>query len=132
MKSLSLLLVTALFCAACGKAEPPPPPPPPEVAVGPVVQQDVPIYNEMVGQTSGVEDVDIRARVEGYIERVAYTEGSVVHRGDLLYTIDPKPLEAALAGAKGDLATSQARLDKSKNDVARYTPLAAKQAVSQQ
>ena len=129
---IHLFSLAALFCAACDKAEPPPPPPPPEVAVGPVVQQDVPIYNEMVGQTSGVEDVDIRARVEGYIDRVVYTEGSVVHRGDLLYTIDPRPLQAALAGAKGDLATSQARLDKAKNDVARYTPLAAKQAVSQQ
>jgi len=48
MKSLPIFLVTALFCAACDKPEPPPPPPP-EVAVGPVVQQDVPIYNEMVG-----------------------------------------------------------------------------------
>jgi membrane fusion protein (multidrug efflux system) len=131
MKSLPFLLATTLFCAACDKPEPPPPPPP-EVAVGPVVQQDVPIYNEMVGQTSGVEDVDIRARVEGYVERVAYTEGSIVHKGELLYVIDAKPFDAALAGAKGDLATWQARLDKAKNDVARYTPLAAKQAVSQQ
>ena len=131
MKSLPIFLVTALFCAACDKPEPPPPPPP-EVAVGPVVQQDVPIYNEMVGQTSGVEDVEIRARVEGYVERVAYAEGSVVHKGELLYVIDAKPFNAAVAGAKGDLATWQARLDKAKNDVARYTPLAAKQAVSQQ
>jgi membrane fusion protein (multidrug efflux system) len=131
MKTLPLFVAAALACTACDKAAPPPPPPP-EVAVGPVVQQDVPIYSELVGQTSGVEDVDIRARVEGYIERVAYTEGSVVRKGDLLYQIDPKPFEAAVAGAKGDLATWQARLDKAKNDVARYTPLAAKQAVSQQ
>jgi membrane fusion protein (multidrug efflux system) len=125
------LVVVALFCAACEKPAPAAPPPP-EVAVGPVVQQDVPIYTEMVGQTSGAEDVEIRARVEGYLERVAYTEGSVVHKGDLLYLIDPKPFEAALAGAKADLATWQARLDKAANDVTRYTPLAAKQAVSQQ
>jgi membrane fusion protein (multidrug efflux system) len=131
MKIFPSLIVLALFCAACEKPVPPPPPPP-EVAVGPVVQQDVPIYTEMVGQTSGVEDVDIRARVEGYIDRVVYTEGSVVRKGDLLYVIDPKPLEAALAGAKADLATWQARLDKATNDVNRYTPLAAKQAVSQQ
>ena len=131
MKTLALLTAVALVCGACDKPVPPPPPPP-EVDVGPVVQQDVPIYMEMVGQTSGVEDVEIRARVEGYVDRVAYTEGSVVHRGDLMYLIDPKPFEAALAGAKGDLATWQARLDKASNDVARYTPLAAKQAVSQQ
>jgi membrane fusion protein (multidrug efflux system) len=102
------------------------------VAVGVVVQKDVPIYIEMVGQTSGIEDVEIRARIEGYVDRVAYTEGSVVHKGDLMYVIDPKPYEAALAGAKADLATWQARLEKANNDVARYTPLAAKQAVSQQ
>jgi membrane fusion protein (multidrug efflux system) len=131
MKILPVLVAAALACTACDKPAPPPPPPP-EVAVGSVVQQDVPIYDELVGQTSGIEDVEIRARVEGYVERVAYTEGSVVRKGELLYVIDPKPLEAALAGAKGDQATWQARLDKAKNDVARYTPLAAKQAVSQQ
>jgi len=131
MKSLLLAIATAVLFAGCSKPAPPPPPPP-EVAVGAVVQKDVPIYTEMVGQTSGVEDVEIRARLEGYVERVTYTEGSVVRKGDLLYLIDPKPFEAALAGAKGELATWQARLDKAKNDVARYTPLAAKQAVSQQ
>src|SRR5215831_4908192 len=131
MKSLPFILATAVVCVGCSK-EPPPAPPPPEVAVGTVVQKDVPIFTEMVGQTSGAEDVEIRARLEGYVDRVAYVEGSVVRKGDLLYVIDPKPFEAALAGAKGDLATWQARLDKAKNDVARYTPLAAKQAVSQQ
>lgn len=132
MKSLPLLVAAAILCAGCGNEAPPPAPPPPDVAVGAVVQQDVPIYMELVGQTSGKEDIEIRARVEGYIDRVAYTEGSVVRKGDLLYVVDPKPYEASLAGAKGDLATWQARLDKAKNDVTRYTPLAAKQAVSQQ
>ena len=131
MKTLPLLIAAALLCGACEKPAPPAAPPP-EVAVGPVVQQDVPIYMEMVGQTSGVEDVEIRARLEGYVDRVVYTEGSVVRKGELLYLIDPKPFEAALAGAKGDLATWQARLDKATNDVNRYTPLATKQAVSQQ
>jgi membrane fusion protein (multidrug efflux system) len=131
MKTLPFVIATAVVCAGCDKPAPPAPPPP-EVAVGVVVQKDVPIYIEMVGQTSGIEDVEIRARIEGYVDRVAYTEGSVVHKGDLMYVIDPKPYEAALAGAKADLATWQARLEKANNDVARYTPLAAKQAVSQQ
>jgi len=121
----------ALVLAGCDK-EPPPPPPPPEVTVGSVVQQDVPVYVELVGQTSGAQDVEIRARVEGFVERVAFNEGTVVNKGDLLYVIDPKPLEATLAGAKADLATWQARLDKANNDVTRYTPLAKIQAVSQQ
>ena len=106
--------------------------PPTEVYVTDVVQRDVPVYLELVGQTQGFQDVEIRARVEGFLETVNFREGTLVRKGDLLYEIDRKPLEAILSAAKAELATSEARLEKAKNDVARYTPLAAKQAVSQQ
>jgi membrane fusion protein (multidrug efflux system) len=105
---------------------------PPEVYVTDVVQKDVPVYMELVGQTRGSQDVEIRARVEGYLEKVAFTEGSFVRRGALLYEIDRKPLEATLANAKANLATAQARLQKANTDVNRLTPLAKQQAVSQQ
>jgi membrane fusion protein (multidrug efflux system) len=105
---------------------------PPEVYVADVVQKDVPVYMELVGQTRGSQDVEIRARVEGYLDRVAFTEGTFVSKGALLYQIDPLPLEAALANAKANLATAQARLQKSNTDVNRLTPLAKQQAVSQQ
>jgi membrane fusion protein (multidrug efflux system) len=131
VKTLAIVLV-AVALGACDKAPPPAPPPPPEVTVGRVVQQDVPIYQELVGQTTGTQDVEIRARVEGYLQRVAFREGTIVNKGDLLYVIDPAPFEATIAGAKADLATAQARLDKTNNDVTRYTPLAKIQAVSQQ
>jgi len=131
VKTLPIVLLTALL-AACDKGPPPAPPPPPEVMVGPVIQRDVPVYQELVGQTTGTQDVEIRARVEGYLQRVAFQEGTIVQKGDLLYVIDPKPFEATIAGAKADLATAQARLDKTNNDVKRYTPLAKIQAVSQQ
>jgi membrane fusion protein, multidrug efflux system len=121
----------ALLAVACGKKESVAGAPP-EVYVADVVQKDVPIYTEVVGQTRGSQDVEIRARVEGYLESVAFTEGSFVGKGALLYQIDPKPLEAALAQAKAELATAQARLEKTSNDVARLTPLAKQQAVSQQ
>jgi membrane fusion protein (multidrug efflux system) len=104
----------------------------PEVYVADVVQRDVPVYLELVGQTKGSQDVEIRARVEGYLDRVAFTEGTFVSKGTLLYQIDPLPLEAALANAKANLATAQARLEKTNNDVARYRPLVAQQAVSRQ
>lgn len=104
----------------------------PEVYVTAVVQRDVPVYMEIVGQTLGSQDVEIRARVEGFLETVAFIEGSFVHKDDLLYQIDPKPLAAALAQAKGNLATSQARLDQADITVRRLKPLAAQQAVSQQ
>jgi membrane fusion protein (multidrug efflux system) len=128
---LALSGLVATVATGCGKKEAPAGAPP-EVYVADVVQKDVPIYMELVGQTRGSQDVEIRARVEGYLNRVAFTEGSYVRRGALLYEIDPLPLEAALANAKAQLATAQARLEKTNNDVTRLTPLAKQQAVSQQ
>ncbi len=129
--NLALCGLAALPVTGCAKPEAPPAAPP-EVYVASVVQKDVPVYLEMVGQTKGSQDVEIRARVEGYLDKVAFTEGSYVHAGDLLYQIDPKPLEAKLANARANLATAQARLDKTVTDVNRLTPLAKQQAVSQQ
>jgi membrane fusion protein (multidrug efflux system) len=100
--------------------------------VAEVVQKDVPIYVELVGATLGSEDVEIRARVEGYLSSVNFTEGSVVKKGQLLYKIDPQPFQAALSQAQANLETARARLDKTNNDVARYKPLAEQKAVSQQ
>jgi membrane fusion protein (multidrug efflux system) len=125
-------IAVAVVTAACEEKAAPPPPPPPEVYVSNVVQKDVPEYLDLVGQTQGYQDVDIRARVEGFLESVNFQEGSFVQKGALLYQIDPKPLQATLAAAKADVQTAQARLDRATNDVNRYTPLAAKQAVSQQ
>jgi membrane fusion protein (multidrug efflux system) len=134
LKNVSAALVISLILGApiaCSKPEAPPPPPP-EVQVADVTQKDVPIYIELVGATLGSEDVEIRARVEGYLISMNFTEGSFVRKGQLLYKIDPQPFEAALAEAKADLATARARRDKTENDVARLTPLAKQQAVSQQ
>ena len=129
---LFLCGVLLLAASACAKEAPPAAPPPPEVLVTEPVQRDVPVYMELVGQAVGFQDVEIRARVEGFLETVAFTEGSLVRKGQLLYRIDPKPLQATLANAKANMATAQARLEKANNDVKRLTPLAAKQAVSQQ
>jgi membrane fusion protein (multidrug efflux system) len=129
---LFLCGVVLVAASACSKEAPPAAPPPPEVLVTQVLQRDVPVYMELVGQAAGFQDVEIRARVEGFLETVAFTEGSLVRKGQLLYQIDPKPLQATLANAKANLATAQARLEKTANDVKRYTPLAAQQAVSQQ
>ena len=131
---LSRWLLVCLFLAAgvgCSKKEAPPPPPP-EVQVAEVVQKDVPIYIELVGSTLGSQDVEIRPRVEGYLISINFTEGAFVRKGQLLYKIDPKPFEAALDQAKANLATAQAGLEKTNNDVARYQPLFARQAVSKQ
>ena len=131
-RAFNLFLAAVLTgSVACSKKEAPPPPPP-EVQVAAVVQKDVPIYIELVGATLGSEDVEIRARVEGYLAAVSFTEGSFIKRGQLLYKIDPQPFEAALSQAQANLSTARARLEKTNNDVARYKPLAEQKAVSQQ
>jgi len=123
--------LAAALAAACEKPAPAPPPPT-EVYVTSVAQKDVPVYLDMVGQTVGYQDVEIRARVEGFLQSMDYQEGSFVQKGALLYVIDPKELQAAVSQSKADQATAQARLEKATNDVNRYTPLVAKQAVSRQ
>jgi membrane fusion protein (multidrug efflux system) len=100
--------------------------------VAEVVQKDVPIYIELVGSTLGSEDVEIRARVGGYLVSIDFTEGSFVRKGQSLYKIDPEPFRVAIDQAKANLATAQAALEKTDNDVARYRPLFAQQAVSKQ
>ena len=100
---LVAVAMAAALSAACEKPAAVAPPPP-EVYVATVVQQDVPVYLELVGQTQGFQDVDIRARVEGFLETLNFREGSFVRKGDLLYQIDRKPLEAALAYAEQTLS----------------------------
>ena len=134
MRKSTLPLFAVVFAVVSACTPPPPasPPPPPEVLVVEPVQRDVPVMMELVGQAAGSQDVEIRARVEGFLQTIAFTEGTLVKKGQLLYQIDPSDLNAALANAKADLATAQARLEKTSNDVKRFTPLVAKQAVSQQ
>jgi len=128
---LAPALAGVLALTACGKKEAAKAPTP-EVYVAQVVAKDVPVLLEVVGQTRGSQDVEIRARVEGYLESVKFTEGTFVTKGTPLYQIDPKPFEATLAAAKAELATAKSRLQKTSNDVARYEPLVAQKAISQQ
>jgi membrane fusion protein (multidrug efflux system) len=118
------------LCGCAGKEAAPPPPA--EVIVTEAVQKDVPVFMELVGQTKGSQDVEIRARVEGYLDSFFFTEGAFVRKGARLYQIDPKPFEAALAQANANLATNQARLSQTTVSVNRLTPLVSQKAVSQQ
>jgi membrane fusion protein, multidrug efflux system len=130
--SIAAALLAAGLAGACGEKTPAAAPPPPEVLVAEVVRRDVAVPMELVGQAKGSQDVEIRARVEGFLEAVSFAEGTLVRKGQVLYRIDPKPLQASLANAKAELATWEARLVKTQNDVKRLRPLAEKQAVSAQ
>jgi RND family efflux transporter MFP subunit len=111
----------------------------PDVVVVPVEQKDVQIYVEHIGTLDGFVNADVRAQVTGYLQRQAYQEGAFVKAGQLLFQIDPRPFQAALDQAKGQLAQAQANLlnaeavqKRTQLDVDRYTPLAREQAASQQ
>jgi len=111
----------------------------PEVEVAQVEQKDVPIFREWIGTLDGFTNADVRAQVTGYILRQGYQEGAFVRKGQLLFQIDPRPFQAALDQAQGQLAQAKATLanaqavqGRTELDVNRYTPLAREQAASQQ
>jgi membrane fusion protein (multidrug efflux system) len=127
--------------------------PPPEVQVVQVEQKDVPIQSEWIGTLDGNVNAEIKAQVTGYLLSKNYTEGSFVRKGQLLFEIDPRPLQAALEQAKGDLAKAQGQVaqatsqlvqsqaqlaqadanqGKTQMDVDRFTPLAKNGVISQQ
>ncbi|MFH0344594.1 MAG: efflux RND transporter periplasmic adaptor subunit [Chromatiales bacterium] len=123
-----------LACAVLWACEPskPPDPPPPEVLVVEVAARDVPVISEWLGTTEGFVDAAVRAQVSGYLIARDYQEGQLVRKGDLLFRIDPRPFQAALDQAQGQLASARATLERERLDVVRYTPLVKQGAVSQQ
>ncbi len=96
-----------------------------------IALRDVPVVFEYVGQTESSQQVEIRARVSGFLEKRVYTEGSLVHAGDVMFVMDRKPFEATLDAAKAELAQQKARLQTAEANLARVRPLAAKNALSQ-
>jgi membrane fusion protein (multidrug efflux system) len=129
-----LITLAALFVMSltgCSNKETSAAAPPPEVEVAGVVQQDVPIYTECISSLDGYVNAEIRPQVTGYLMKQNYQEGTVVHKGQVLFEIDPRPFEAALQQTKGQLAQSEAQLGKTRLDVARDTPLAKESAIPQ-
>jgi multidrug efflux system membrane fusion protein len=113
LAALTTSVLIALAVAGCGsQAAESAGPPPADVSVAEVVSKTVRPWDEFTGRISAVESVDLRPRVSGYIERVAYAEGQEVHKGDLLFVIDQRPYQAQLAQAEAQLerARSEASL----------------------
>ncbi len=100
-----------------------------EVQVAQPIQRDVPVHNEWVATLDGYVNAEIHPQVSGYIIRQDYMEGSVVHKGQVLFEIDPRPFQATLDSTKGELAQAEASLTKSTLDVDRDTPLVAQKAM---
>jgi membrane fusion protein (multidrug efflux system) len=130
--SVSSLAIACLFAGCPAKEKPVVSAPPPDVDVGTVLQRDVPVYVEAIGELRGNTEIEIRARVEGFLETVEYKEGSLVKKGQLLYTIDERPFQAKLAVAKASQAEAEAQLARTHQDVVRYKPLVEKNAISRE
>lgn len=128
-KLFVLFLFVAMLFTACKEEQKQMPPT--QVTVVPVLQQDVPLTHEFIGQTYGIFDIPIRARVQGFLEGIHFQEGSRVKKGDHLYTIDEQPYKAKLAAQLSEIAQAKTALVKAENDLNRYRPLAEANAVSQ-
>src|SRR5580658_6303288 len=127
-----LLAAATLVCLAGCKDKPRPTPPPPTVEVTAATKADVPVYHEWVGTLDGLVNATIRAQVTGYLLTQDYREGDAIKKGDLLFQIDPRPFQAVLDQAKGQLAQAEAHQGKTELDVKRYTPLVKQKAISQE
>ncbi len=123
--------LAALAAAGCSKEAPPPQRPPPEVTVITVQPQNIPFTPNFVAQTESSRQVNIVARVSGYLDKIAYQEGEVVKEGQLLFQLDPKPFQAQLDAARGELQAQQARFTTAQANLGRVKPLAQQNALSQ-
>ncbi len=128
---MGTMAAVSLFPGACKKPAPVSPPPP-IVEVMEITTSDAPLSTTLIGSLDSPQNVEIRARVEGFVDRIPFTEGIEIEQGTILFELDPKPYLEKLAAAKGALAEAQAALNKYRKDVARLEPLALKRAIPQQ
>ena len=137
MRFSFLLLFLIIFCfvgsffAGCKKGDVSPARPPAQVSVIKIAPKDTPVVIEFIGQTQSSHQVEIRARVNGFLDERMYVEGTLVHAGDVMFRMDPKPFQAQLEAAQGELAQQQARLRTAQSNLARVKPLVEQDALSQ-
>jgi membrane fusion protein (multidrug efflux system) len=127
---LAVALALTALAAGCSKETPPPPRPVPQVMVITVEPRDIPFVPSFVAQTESSQQVNIVARVSGYLDRIAYREGELVKEGQLLFQLDPKPFQAQLEAARGELQSQQARFTTAQANLGRVKPLAEQNALS--
>ena len=132
-RSAGAVFVMMLACGVlAGCAKKPAKPPPPNVTVATPLRETIVDWDDYVGQFVAVDSVDIRPRVSGYLQAVGFTDGSLVHKGQLLFVIDPRPYQAALDQAKGQEAHAQASVADAKSQLERGQTLLNAHAISQQ
>src|SRR3984957_5238729 len=119
-----VVVAMALF-SGCKRVTAPPAPPPPTVTVSRPLQREVIRWDEYSGYLSSPKTVTVNARVSGLIDEAPFQEGAIVHAGDLLFKIDPRPFQADLDNKKAAVAQAKAMADRTKADYSRYVRLLA-------
>lgn len=128
--ALAAVLAAAVL-GACSRAEPQMAPPPlPAVSVAAVIERDVAEWDEFSGRLEAVERVDIRPRVNGYLQTIHFKQGAEVKKGELLFTIDPRPYQAELARAEAALAGARTRAGLARTELARAERLLGDNAIA--
>ena len=125
-----LALSVAVMAGCSGQASENAQMPPPAVSAATVLVKQISQWDDFSGRVEAVESVDLRPRVSGYIERVNYTEGQEVRKGDVLFTIDSRSYRAELARAQADLARARSQADLGRSEAARAKKLSDLQAIS--
>ena len=128
----TLAAATAVLTAAGCKKAVPAALPPPVVQVMDITATNVPLHAEFIGQLDSPQNVEIRARVEAFVQQIPFAEGTEVKQGELLFKLDDGPYQQRLNAANGMLAEANAALAKYQADVARLTPLATNRAIPKQ
>lgn len=133
-RGLGVLLVIALLagCDAHGEADSASAPPPPEVDVAAVLVEPVTLRETFTGRVASPQTVQVRPRVSGYIDEVAFEEGELVEAGDLLFRIDPRPYEARVQAAKASLAQARSQRQLAEVEAGRANTLIGRQAISRE
>ncbi len=120
--SILVLSLIATISACSGKPQPPQKPPVP-VTAGTVVQKTVPVQIRAVGNVEAYSTVSVKSQIGGVLTHVHFREGQDVNKGALLFTIDPRPYEAALKQAEANLTKDIAQLENAREEVRRYAEL---------
>jgi RND family efflux transporter MFP subunit len=128
---VAICAAMAVLAAGCEKPAAPGAPPPPDVEVVAAITKNVPVYGEWIGSLDGYTNANITPQVTGYLIKQNYREGSYVHKGDVLFEIDPRPFQAVLDQAKGALAQANAQLDLANINYKRDEPMAKLHAIAQ-
>ncbi len=129
-KQLATISSLVLLTACAGTSAQQGPPPPPQVTVAPVVERDVTEWDEFTGRLQAVDSVEVRPRVSGYVSAVRFSEGTVVKKGDLLFQIDPRPVQAEVDRLNAELNRARATVQRANSELARGERLRMENAIS--